>query len=400
MTMNPGPATRYAVAPAAPGGLGRDVPPDQLLRYLDALGQWRDRRKAELDTLDRAALDAPDGAALTGDVLLSMTLWKSVADRHDLLLAAWDSGRLDEAGRRRLVTLIWGRMEQAGGVAGTARTGSAEQMAVSLPEACRLSDSLAGSLRARLRLDGAEPDLANRLQDLRQQVERIRDQVALIPASHRASAQATLSELDQRLVDVTDRARRGADVGGLVPPLELAAATAERDLIVAASARDRARGDHERARHRRDQLQAQGEAVRALADQVRASVSPAPRLGIPDVTALGEIPTEPAALASYLERLTLVGRALEQARGAYGSALEARRELEQRAQRLAAAVDGVPEAVRGRVRADVGALAERAGAALAAVPVDLDHVRAQLAAVEAYLHAGGGGNAGSGGERR
>lgn len=387
MTVNPGQATRYAVAPPAPGGLGQDVPPDQLMRYLDALGQWRDRRKAELDTLDRAALDSPDGAALTGDVLLSMTLWKSVADRHDLLLAAWDSGRLDEAGRRRVVTLIWGRMEQSGGT----RTGT-EQMAVTLPEACRLSDALAGSLRARLRLDGAEPDLANRLQDLRQQVERIRDQVALIPAAHRDSAQATLTELDGRLTDVTDRARRGADVGGLVPPLEVAAATAERDLIVAASARDRARGDHERARRRRDQLQAEGQAVRALAEQVRAAVTPAPRLGIPDVTALGDVPTEPAALSSYLERLTLVGKALEQARGAYGSAQEARRELDERARRLAASLP----AAQQRVREDVGPLAERAVATLTAVPADLDHVRALLAAVEAYLHAAGSSQGGTG----
>lgn len=386
MTPTPGGGTRYAVAPTAPGGLGQDVPPERLMRYLDDLGRWRDRRKAELDTLDQAALDSPEGAALTSDVLLSMTLWKAVADRHDLLLAVWDSGRLDEAGRRRLVTLIWGRIEQAGAVTGAGRAGGgAEQLAVSLPEACRLSDSLAGSLRARLRLDGAEPDLANRLQDLRQQVERIRDQVALISPGHRGSAEATLVELDQRLTDVTDRARRGADVGGLVPPLEVAAATAERDLIVAASARDRARGQHEQARRRRDQLHAEGQAVRVLAQRVRATVFPAPRLGIPDVTALGEVPAEPAALAAYLERLTLVGRALEQARSAYGSALEARRDLEQRKERLAAALAVADE----RVRADVGALAERAGSALAAVPADLDHARALLAAVETYLHTAG-----------
>ncbi len=387
-------STRYAVAPEAPGGLGQDVPPDRLMRYLSDLGQWRDRRKAELDTLDQAALDAPDGAALTGDVLLSMTLWKAVADRHDLLTAAWDSGRLDEAGRRRVVTLIWGRMEQAvppTGAAGqppgqppgqsgqTGRPG----MAVTLPEACRLSDSLAGSLRARLRLDGAEPDLANRLQDLRQQVERIRDQVALIPQAHRASAQDTLTGLDERLTDVTERARRGADVGGLVPPLEIAAATAERDLIVAAAARDRARGDHAKAARQRDQLQAEGQAVRALAERARAAVSPAPRLAVPDVTALGEIPTEPAALADYLKRLALVAQALEQARGVYGAALDAHRTLEERVQALEQAVSRGPD----RVREDLAPLVTRADAALDATPADLDHARALIAAVDAYLHA-------------
>ncbi len=381
MNINPGAPTRYAVAPQAPGGLGQDVAPERLMHYLGELGQWRDRRKAELDTLDRAALDSSDGAALTGDVLLSMTLWKSVADRHDLLMAAWDSGRVQEAGRRQVVTLIWGRMEQSS-------QGSKEGhgMAVTLPEACRLSDSLAGSLRARLRLDGAEPDLANRLQDLRQQVERIRDQVRLIPLDHRHSAQASLTELDERLTDVAERARRGADVGGLVPPLEVAAATAERDLIVAASRRDQARGDHERAKSRRDQLQAEGQAVLALAQRARAAVSPAPTLGVPDVTALGEVPGEPGALAAYLERLSLVGRALEQARGAYGSALEARADLGQRAQSLNATVADAQQ----RVRDDVGPLAKRAQAALAVVPADLHHARALLAAADAYLHALGG----------
>lgn len=378
MSPSPGPATRYAVAPAAPGGLGQDVPPDQLMRYLEDLGHWRDRRKAELDALDQAALQAPDGDALTSDVLLSMTLWQAVAGRHDLLLAAWDSGRLDEAGRRHVVTLIWGRLDQSAGPGG---------MAVTVPEACRLSDSLAGSLRARLRLDGAEPDVADRLQDLRQQVERIRDQVALIPTEQRLSGSATLDDLDRRLSDVTERARRGADVGGLIPPLELAAATAERDLIVAASARDRARGEHQRATARRAELAAQGQAVRALAVRAQSNVVPAPTLGIPDVLALGEVPSDPAALTAYQQRLTLVGQALDQAHRVYAAALQAHDDLRRRAQGYADRLAAAPQ----RARDDVGPLLHRAEAALAEVPADLDHARSLLAAVDGYLQPRGEG---------
>ena len=44
--------------------------------------------------LDRSALAAPNGAAATSDIMLSMALWKAVSDRYELLLATWDSGRV------------------------------------------------------------------------------------------------------------------------------------------------------------------------------------------------------------------------------------------------------------------------------------------------------------------
>ena len=98
--------TQFAVAPQAPGALGEDVAPQALLAYLTDLGQWRDRRRTELDELDEASLHSPERTALTADVLLSMTLWKAVSDRHDLLVATWDSGRVLETERRRMSTLI------------------------------------------------------------------------------------------------------------------------------------------------------------------------------------------------------------------------------------------------------------------------------------------------------
>ena len=100
-----------ATAPVAPGRLGHALVPQDALRYLEALGTWRDERKAELDVLDEAALGAVDAAAYTGDLLLSMALWKAVADRLDLLVATWDSGRVGPTELERLSTLVWGRLD-------------------------------------------------------------------------------------------------------------------------------------------------------------------------------------------------------------------------------------------------------------------------------------------------
>ncbi|NTW41940.1 MAG: hypothetical protein HGA44_19010, partial [Cellulomonadaceae bacterium] len=131
-------------APAAPARWGQPVEATAMLHYLDELGRWRDGRRTELDELDRAALASPDAAAVTGDVTLSMTLWQAVAGRYDELERVWDSGRVGPVELQKLSTLVWGRLDAAGGGA---------SLAVSLPEACRLSDALAGQLRQRLALD-------------------------------------------------------------------------------------------------------------------------------------------------------------------------------------------------------------------------------------------------------
>ena len=151
-----------ATAPRAPGRLGSPLDAQEALHYLDALGTWRDQRRAELDRLDEAALAGPDPDAFTADILLSMALWKAVADRHDLLLATWDSGRVGVRERERLSTLVWGRLDTsldprlAGAATSNGVPGSGSALAVSLPEACRLSDALAASLRVRLSVDPAE----------------------------------------------------------------------------------------------------------------------------------------------------------------------------------------------------------------------------------------------------
>ncbi|HMO11415.1 MAG TPA: hypothetical protein PKB06_07935, partial [Actinotalea sp.] len=200
--------TMTITAPTAPGRPGEPVTPSAVLRFLGDLGRWRDGRRAELDELDRAALASPDAAALTGDMTLSMTLWQAVAARADELEAVWDSGRVGPAELQRLSSLVWGRLGGAG-------AGSA--LAVSLPEACRLSDALVGQLRRRLSLDPVDLDLGARLRSLRATLERVRDLVTEVPVGRgRDQAAGRLARLDSRLTDLVDRAQRGADVGGLV----------------------------------------------------------------------------------------------------------------------------------------------------------------------------------------
>lgn len=367
--------SQYAVAPPTPGSLGSDVPSQELLRYLDALINWKDQRRTELDNLDQAALaleDPAERAAVTPDVTLSMTLWQAVSDRLGLLLATWDSGRVGESERRRITTLVWGTLEQPG-------THGQQALAVSLPEACRLSDSLASSLRSRLRLDGHDPRATERITSLRQQVARIADQVALIPQSRRTSAAQAHAVLERRTEDVAERFRRGGDVGGFLGPLEAEAATVERDLIVAASARAHAKADHAQATRQVAELAARGEAVEALARRTRSSVTPAPRLGVPDVTALGKVPADPGELSAYLARLDRVDQALTHAHGEYAAALARRDDLAERADRVRTAL----EAVEGASVA-MGSLTDQTQELLGNHPTDLTKLEALVQAQETF----------------
>jgi hypothetical protein len=384
-------ATHGTTAPAAPGRLGQPLVASDALHYLEALGTWRDARKAELDVLDQAALGAPDGAAYTSDLLLSMALWKAVADRHDLLVATWDSGRVGPTELARLSTLVWGRLDAATSRSAPSRAGDAAQLpagalAVSLPEACRLSDALAASLRARLGLDPSEADQQARVRALRASVERVRDLVDREPASERAAASSVLERLDTRTADLLARISRGADVGGLLGPLEQDAARAERDLIVGASNRRANAHDEERARALRSELEARGAALRDLAARCVAQVDPAPRLAVPNVAALGPVPTEPAAVDAYLVRLDAVGRAMTMAQDAYASALSERDELRLTLGAYAAkAADRRSSTRSEQADADLAELRRRAGEALDREPADLVRGRALVAAYMAYL---------------
>ncbi|WP_270889776.1 hypothetical protein [Pedococcus sp. 5OH_020] len=390
-------APTSASAPPAPGRLGVPVSAQDALRYLDALGLWRDRRRSELDALDEAALAATDESAFTGDLLLSMALWKAVADRYDLLVATWDSGRAGPKELERMSTLVWGRLDTtfqqrvqpAPAAQASATPAATGGLAVSLPEACRLSDALATSLRARLGIDASEADVTARLRQLRAGAERLRDLVDREPARTRHASAEVLVRLDARVHDLAARVQRGADVGGLLGPLEEAVARAERDLIVAASRRRADARDEARAVALRAELQARGAALRDLADRCVAQVEPAPRLAVPDVAALGAVPTEPEAVDAYLVRLDAVARAMTMAQDAYATALADRQSLrgELEAYAAKAAVlstsPGFPPAASG----DLAELERRATGVLDHEPVDLRRGQALLAAYRAYLSA-------------
>ncbi len=388
-------ATHGATAPAAPGRLGQPLVAEDALRYLEALGAWRDERKAELDALDQAALGAADGAAHTADLLLSMALWKAVADRHDLLVATWDSGRVGPTELERLSTLVWGRLDQtrassAPVAAPGAPTLPAGALAVSLHEACRLSDALAASLRARLGLGPSEADQQARVRALRASVERVRDLVDREPARGRAAASSVLDRLDERTADLVARITRGADVGGLLGPLEQDVALAERDLIVGASTRRADAHDADRARALLTELEARGAALRNLAARCVAQVAPAPRLAVPDVSALGPVPADPDAVDAYLVRLDAVGRAMTMAQDAYASTLAERDELRLTLGAYGAkAADPRAPSRSGQADDDLAELHRRASESLDREPADLLRGRALVAAYAAYLGSAG-----------
>src|SRR5688572_11853064 len=130
-------------APVAPGQMGSTLDARAAEVYVGELGRWRDARRRELDELDKAALQAANGTTATGDILLSMALWKAVSDRYELLRATWSSGRVGVTELTRMSTLIWGRLDAS----------AASGLSVSLPEACRLSDALLSQLRVKLGLD-------------------------------------------------------------------------------------------------------------------------------------------------------------------------------------------------------------------------------------------------------
>lgn len=337
-------------APVAPGKLGDALEPAAIQTYLGELDTWIRVRRAELDELDRAAIDAGRGGELTGDMSLALALWKATADRHQLVFATWDGGRVLRKERERISALIWGRLDGAAELPGG--------LAVSLPEAGRLCDALTGQLRTRLALVPGADESAARVRALRAQVERIRDQVALEPANNRDAAITTLAGLMSRLEGVTAKAERGGDVGGMLGPLETEATTFERDLIVGNARRRDARSKILSARELRADLEARAAALEQLAGTCIATVDPAPRYAIPDVELLGPVPVTPDAIDAYLQRLDRVSQAMEVAQHAYSDALQEHAQL-------VGLLDGYVAKARASGMADHADLAESERAARA-----------------------------------
>jgi len=336
-------------APAAPGRLGQAADPDALLAYLTALEHWLAARRTELDAL--AAQPAAGSGEADPDLVLALGLWQSARTRADELHTAWDSGRVGPVQREQLSALIWGRLDSGAG-AGT----------LSLVEAGRLCDALTDQLSERTQFDPHSADEIARRRALRAALVRCEDLVG-----DDESAAARVRALVDRLDVVAAQAGRGADVAGRLGELEGDVARAERDLIVAAAQRRDLDRDRATAVERAARLAADEPALHALVDRARREIVAPPRLAVPDVSRLGDPPTDRTGLVGYLGRLEQVSRAMAAVRDAYTAPLRRRAALRYTLSSASARAQANGRAASPTVEA---ALVE-AGTALDAVPCDL-----------------------------
>lgn len=378
------------VAPTAPGSLGVPIEAAEAQTYLGALRQWVAQRRADLSEVDAAVLRLPPGeqTAITTDLTVALTFWKAVNDRLTLLQTTFDGGRVGPREAERLSTLVHGRLDS--NTSEHLSLPSSGSLAVSLPEACRLLDSLTRTLQARASLAPGVAEASQRITVARAGVERIRDQLPLVPVGiERDTAVERLARLDRRVTDLVERARRGADVGGVIGPLEVDIALLERDLIVAAAERANAARDRAHTAQLVEELDARAEAIRALEGQCLEAITPAPRLAIPNVRALGPVPQAAGELAAYRQRLDRVARALDLAHETYAAGLAERDEVVGLVGALTAMVDSgaTGAALRGEARADVDLIRGRLDAVLAARPMPIVRARALAAAYQSYVDA-------------
>lgn len=319
------------VMPEPPGQLGVAARPADMLAWLGRLDAWLAQRRAELDALDAEVVSAGRQAELTGEITLALALWQAVKTRQDLILRTWDSGRVGQVELERLSGLIFGRLDTAGAPVDQLRS-----MAVSLPEAGKLCDALVAQLRTRLNTDPNAEQQLIRLRDLRAQLERIRDQIALEPPAQQPPAHARLTGLAGRVEELDAKRRRGGDIGGMLGPLEIDAAHYERDLIVGAAQRREARDLVTRARELSTTLAANEQAVQQLAQTTAAQVWPLPGTPIPSLAALGPMPNTKDALTSYLAALDDYARSLDVAHRDFAAALNQAEQAEDLLEALAA----------------------------------------------------------------
>lgn len=358
-------------APTAPGRLGQPLDVAEAQTYILDLDDWVRARRSDLDQLDEAALAAGRGDEIASDMTLSMAIWQAVQRRYQLLNATFDGGRVGPVEAERLSTLVWGRLDGDLGAG----------LAVNLPEACRLSDALAGQVRAKLALMPGADAAAARIRALRAGLERVRDQVELEPAAARVSARERLDGLVRRLESITDRAQRGADVGGLLGPLEAEATIFERDLIVGNAQRREARDELEAARTLRTQLLARAEALTDLVQRCVREVDPSPHYAVPDVAALGQVPNTPAEIRAYTSRLERVASALAMAEGAYGDALAEKVQLLDLLEALRAKADAHGLANQP----DLAASEQSARGVLSRTPTPLTVARSMVGTYQTWL---------------
>lgn len=369
-------STRNVTAPPPPAGPGESPEVGAINRYVSEIARWRLHRDHELQAIDEMTRTHDDRDALTSEITTAMTLFHAIAQRHDLLLATWGDGNDptakgngDEA-RDWVSQLVWGVLELP--------DGDAEALAMPLPDALRLSDSMVASLRTRIGMDDGDVSLRDRQRTLSAELERVRGALEEGSGSEEGLDER-LDAAQERLTALRDRDDEDAlaelgDVG-----LEVAAV--DRAIVVGRVSHAHERADREQAESEREHLIARGQGVRSLAEQALTRINPAPRLGIPDVTALGEVPEDDDELATYVGNLERIGRALDQAHSVYAAALADYADLADRAERLARTLAGcgAPTSV------DLAGMLTAAKECLHNEPADIRRAAALIAAQEAYL---------------
>jgi hypothetical protein len=365
--------SRYAVAPEPSGSPGVPAGDQEVEAYLQELGRWRLRREHELMAIDASTRTHDGREVLNAHVTESMKLWHAVAQRHDLLLSTWDHGNTSPETRLILNQLIWGLLEQP--------DGNAESIALSVPEATRLSDYLAVALRAQVGIDDDLTDPQERIDSLREGLERLREHARTVEPQRQEETEGVLSELEGRLTKVHERLVEGENVTVQLGALQTELAIVERRLLLTDAKARHDRADPEQVAAEREELLARGEAVRSLAQRALETINPAPRLGIPDAAALGEVPTDKDALTTYIGNLERISRALDQAHNTYAAALAEYADLASRAQKLAQTLAGcgAPTSV------DLAGMLTAAKESLNNRPADIHRAAALVAAQEAYL---------------
>ncbi|MHA7132609.1 hypothetical protein [Oerskovia turbata] len=344
-------APRTQQAPSAPGRLGEAIPAAEVFTYLAALEEWLRARRAELDRLDAAAQAAAHPETYTADMLLALTLWQAARTRTDEMGAVWDSGRADAVAREQISQLIWGRLSSPDG-----------SSLVSLVEAARLCDAIVAALRTRLSFDPNAADEVARFRGLRAELARCDDL-----AGNDTAARDRVAALRGRWSRLRDKASNGADVTGPLTELEAEVARTERDLIVGASERRELARDRQQAVERYAALEAREPSLRDLAARARREIAAPPRLAVPDVSRLGEVPSDRAGLDGFLTRLATVSRAFDTVESAYTAPLRERAELRYRLDAYRVKADANGRSASPTVRSG---LAE-AQAAGEAVPCDV-----------------------------
>jgi len=323
--------------PWPPGSAQSPATAQQVLAYLGALGPWIEQAREDLDRLDHKVQETGTPAG-TQDIAMTLSVWQAIKTRYDDLVRVWDSGRVTDLELRTLAAMTWGSLNDMLTPGTTLNAGAG--LPISLPEACRMLEALIAQLSSRYQLAPVPTETTARIANLRAQAERIRDQAALDPPAIRQTTSAAIAALTADLTALADKADRGADVGGILGPLEVRAARLERDLIVGHAERAQLAEKAALAAKRRTALIAREQSVADLVAATRAMVTPAPKYAVPHIEALGDVPDTAAGLDAFLARLDQASTALDFVQQANQQAQGAKAALTARLEKAEAAHTG------------------------------------------------------------